>query len=138
MTIKRAFIQTGFTLIELLVTVIILAVLASMATVNYSERKKRNEYTSALAQARTIAAAEKAYSLTQTFYVSTGSTVDTNNKLAIKVSDGYFRNYRVNNNTAMPPSFNVTVFSGTASKNATYTFDSDGNRIACSGSDCLP
>jgi len=104
----------------------------------YTDRKKKIEYDSAIAQIRTIAAAEKAYSLTQTIYVSTSSTTDTNNQLAIKVSDGYFSNYSVNNITGPPASFNITVFSGTASNNATYTFDSDGNRIACSGSDCLP
>lgn len=130
--------KRAFTLIEILVTVIILAVLVSMATVNYSERKKRNEYTSALAQARTIAAAEKSFLLTQGFYTTTTSTANTNSWLAIKVSDGYFSNYRVNNISGVPPSFNITVFSGTVSNNATYTFDSDGNRISCAGSDCLP
>jgi type IV pilus assembly protein PilE len=138
MTPKRVFNQSGFTLIEVLVTVIILTVLVSMAMVNYSEMKKKNEYTSALAQARTIAAAEKSFLLTQGFYTTTTSTADTNSQLAIKVSDGYFSDYRVNNDTATPPSFNITVFSGTVSKNATYTFDSDGDRISCAGSDCLP
>lgn len=138
MTIKRAFIQTGFTLIEVIVTIIILTALVSMAMVNYSGSKKRNEYISALAQARTIAYAEKNFLLTQGFYTTTTSTSDTNSQLAIKVSDGYFSNYCVNNISGLPPSFNITVFSGTASNNATYTFDSDGNRISCSGTDCLP
>ncbi len=138
MTSKRVFNQSGFTLIELLVTVIILAILASMSWGNFRDRKKRNEYISALAQARTIAAAEKSFMLTQGFYTTTTSTANTNSQLAIKVNDAYFSNYRVNNNTATPPSFNITVFSGTASMNATYTFDSDGNRVSCAGSDCLP
>ena len=127
--------KRAFTLIEVLVTVIILTILVSMSMGSYAERKKRNEYTSALAQARTIAASEKSYLLTQGSYIVTTSTSDTNTKLGIKVSDGYFSNYRVTTTTAP---FRVLVFSGTASKNAPYTFDNDGNRVSCAGSDCLP
>ena len=138
MTSKRAFIQTGFTLIEIMITVIILAVLVSIVTVNYPDIKKKNEYTSAVAQMRTIAAAEKSYYLTQTLYGSTTGTAHTNALLAIMIADGYFNNYRVNTIAGTPPSFNITVSSGTSPNDALYTFDPNGNRISCAGPDCLP
>ena len=123
--------KKAFTLIELMVTVIILSILASISAVKYSERKKRIEYGSAVTQARSIAAAEKSYFLTQGSYVTTTGTVNTNSQLAIKVSDGYFNNYRVN----AGGSFSVLVDGG----NCVYTFNPAGVRTGTNGgSDCLP
>ncbi|OIO35776.1 MAG: hypothetical protein AUJ74_04710 [Candidatus Omnitrophica bacterium CG1_02_44_16] len=142
--------RKSFTLIEIMVVVIILGILVSLVIPSYIQQKKKTEYKSALAQVKVIAAAEKDYFLTQKSYVTTANTTATNSILGIKIADlvstdslgndvyTYFKDYRVNKITGSPATFNITVFSGTASNNALYTFDSDGNRIACSGTDCLP
>ena len=130
--------RRGFTLIEMMVTIVIIGILASLAFVSYLDRKKKVQYNSAFSQIQAIAAAEKNYYLSQGVYTATTGTSDTNADLGIKLSDDYFKTYKVNAIVGPPASFNVTVFSGTASANATYTFDRKGTRIACSGSDCLP
>ncbi len=123
--------SSAFTLIELMVAVVILGILASLSMVSLADRKRKAEFNGAWGQVRTIAAAQKTYSLTQGHYIATTSTADTNSELGLEIRDGYFRNYRVT--SIAPVRIVVTTPVGT-----NYTFDGNGNRVSCAGADCLP
>lgn len=122
--------KKAFTLIELVVAVVILGILVTLGLASLSGRKMKAEYNGAVAQVVTIAAAEKTFFLTQGYYIATTSTANTNSELGIRISDGYFQNYRV---TSVSP-VTISVTGG----GCTYTFDSNGNRISATGTDCLP
>lgn len=129
--------NSGFNLIELLVTVLIVGILASVAAVNYRDRKKEIEYNAAVANVRAVIGAAKNYRLSLNTYPSTFSTAATNSVYGTELVDGVYNAYRVNMIAGSPVSFNVTVRTGPWPY-TNYTFNIDGDRIACSGSDCLP
>lgn len=134
--------KKAFTLIEVLIAVIIIAVLVAMSQPIYVGRKRKAEYQSALAQIRTIAAAEKTYYVSWNNYLpDSTATGETNQLLGINIRETSFANYRVVTIAGPPPTFHIEVdyFRGGVIV-ATYTFDKDGNQISCapSGPDCLP
>lgn len=132
--------KKAFTLIEVLIAVIIVAILVVMSQPIYVGRKRKAEYQSALAQIRTIAAAEKTYYVSWNYLPGTVTTTETNAALAINIRDTSFSNYRVISIAGPPLTFQVQVdyFRGGVIV-ATYTFDKDGNQISCvpPGPDCL-
>lgn len=134
---ERSFLP-GFTLIEIMVTIVLISILVSISVVSYVKTKRKTEYDSACGYARTLTGAVKSYFLAMNNIVTTTSTADSNSVYGTRILDGYFQNYSVNNIAGPPQSFNMTVFSGTATQNASYTFNSNGTRIACVGTDCLP
>ncbi|MDD5020494.1 MAG: prepilin-type N-terminal cleavage/methylation domain-containing protein [Candidatus Omnitrophica bacterium] len=120
----------GFTLVELIVTVIILGIVGSMTYVSYNAQRRRNELRGAAAQVQVIVAAEGLYYLNSRTFRSTTSTANTNSLLGLQIRDAYFDNYRVN---VSGGTFSVRFDGG----NAAYTYNSQGVRVACAGSDCV-
>lgn len=130
MFLMRFFSKRSFSLIELLVAVIILGVLASVSVPSYIQTKRKTEYRAALGQVGMITGVVKDYYLTQNSYPVTTDTANTNAVLAIKVSDGFFRDYRV---VAGSP-FSVQVTGGSC----VYTFNSSGALTGTNAaSDCV-
>lgn len=120
----------GFTLVELIVAVLILGILASLSMGNYHINRRRAEYRNAVAQVQAIVAAEKNYYLTTGVYWATSNTASTNSRLGILVQETYFRAYRV---ILSGSSFRVRFQGG----NGVYIFDDQGQRIGCTGTDCV-
>ncbi len=129
--------RKAFTLIELMITVVIIGILAGLALAKFDVTKKRAQYYSALSKVRAIASAEKAYYLSMGSYVSTLGTGATNTVLGLAITDDYFSGFSVYTMPGPPPTFNMTAFSGTVAKNATYRFNSNGDQVACNGPDCI-
>ena len=122
--------KSGFSMVELLVVLVIISI---MATITYSllmTHRRQAERRGAAAQIMAIVCAEKNYFYNFRAYRSTTDTANTNALLGISVQDGFFRNYRV---TVAGAAFNVSVDAG----NAVYRFNTAGNQISCTGSDCV-
>ena len=126
----KKFKSSGVTLIELMVVVILVGILALLGAQDYTSTKKKQEYNSAVSIVRTICGVAKSYFLTQGSYATTTSTANTNTVYSLVLSDGAFNNYRVNGGAG---SFTVSVSNG----GATYTFNSAGVRISCTGTGCI-
>ncbi|MFB3919361.1 protein containing Prepilin-type cleavage/methylation [Candidatus Velamenicoccus archaeovorus] len=122
---------SGFTLVELIVTVVILGIVSSITYINYNFQRRKNELRGATAQVQVIAAAERLYYLNTRAFWSTTDTANTNTRLGLHIRDTYFDNYRV---TASGGTFTIRVDGGAA----TYTFNAQGVRTACAGTDCIP
>ncbi len=121
---------SGFTLVEMIVAVIILGIVASMTYVNYNFQRRKNELKAAMAQVQVIATAERLYYLNNRAFWATTSTANTNTRLGLHIQDTYFDNYRVNTGGG---TFTIQVDGGAA----TYTFNDQGVRTGCTGSDCV-
>lgn len=124
----------GFTLIETMVVVVVLSILASLSIASYSNRKRRSEYLSAVANVRTIAGAEKAALLTTGAYIGASNTSDVNNLLGLIIDDGNFHNYTVSVLTSPVYSFIVQVEYKSAT---TYQFYETGDLYSCTGPECV-
>jgi prepilin-type N-terminal cleavage/methylation domain-containing protein len=136
----------GFTLIECVVAVVILSVLASLASNAYVLQKRRAEYNGMRANVQTLSAAVKNRFYTTDNVVSTysfgfGTTAGTNNAYGTNLCDGTFSQYLVRTTTApfeMIVKYRLASGGcGWGASTGTYTFNANATQTACSGADCM-
>ncbi len=118
--------REAFSLIELVVAITIIAITAALTYGNYSGRRARVRYYSAVSNVHAIVAAEKSYFLTEDAYAPTVNTADTNTVLGLDVHDELFHDYRV------IPAAPFVVQVDAPGYGDTYTFNSDGDFLSCS------
>lgn len=134
--------KSAFTLVEVIIAIIIVGILAALGTVSYVRIKRSAEYKGALSIVQSLVAAAKNRYLSMGTYATTTCTTETNNVYGTKITDEKctFHNYTVR--SIAGPSFYVRLDyaggEGAGAHTANYSFNKDGVRIGCTGTDCMP
>jgi type IV pilus assembly protein PilE len=117
----------GFTLIELMVTVLVVAILASIAVPTYLQQVRKSRRSSAKSTMMDLANREQQYLLSTRIYADTAALVATGYTVPSDVSAYY--NWAVTVNSVTVPTFTITFTAiGTQAVDGPLTLDQAGNR----------
>jgi type IV pilus assembly protein PilE len=117
----------GFTLIELMVTVLVVAILASIAVPTYLQQVRKSRRSSAKATMMDLANREQQYLLSARIYADTAALQATGYTVPSDVSAYYTWAVTVNSTTV--PTFTITFTAiGTQAVDGPLTLDQAGNR----------
>jgi type IV pilus assembly protein PilE len=121
---RRAY---GFTLIELMITVVVVAILATIAVPSYVEQVRKGRRSSAKATMMDIANREQQYLLASRTYADTAALLATGYTIPSDVSTYYTWTATVGTTTV--PTFTITFTAiGTQAVDGPLTLDQAGNR----------
>lgn len=122
---------SGFTLIELMVTVVVVAILASIAVPTYMQQVIKGRRSSAKATMMDIANREQQYLLASRTYADTPTLIATGYAIPSDVGTYYTWAVTVNNTTV--PAFVITFTAvGAQAADGPLTLDQAGNRAPIS------
>jgi type IV pilus assembly protein PilE len=120
----KAVGQKGFTLVELMITVLVVAILASIAFPSYQEYVRRSSRAAAQAEMMDIANRQ------QQFFLANRVYADSLGDLSYTLPEAVDRRYDaaiVPNNGATPPNFVITFTATDAqASDGNLTLDSEG------------
>lgn len=119
--------QNGFTLIELMITVVMVAILASIALPNYNEYVIRSNRTAAQSEMMDIANREQQFMLADRGYADKTTLESSGYTLPTGVAAKYTYTVTVNN-AATPPTFTIT-FTPTGSQTVDGVLTLDGQGV---------
>jgi len=121
----------GFTLIELMVTVVVIAILASIAMPTYLQQVRKSRRSSAKATMMDLANREQQYLLSRRTYADTAALVASGYTVPSDVSAYYTWAVTVDSTTV--PTFVITFTAqGTQAVDGPLTLDQAGNRAPVS------
>jgi type IV pilus assembly protein PilE len=87
----RRYASPGFTLIELMVTIVVLAILVSIAVPSYTSQLRKSRRTEARTALLDLASREERYNSTHSVYSSTPADLGLAGAYPIAVGSGYYQ-----------------------------------------------
>lgn len=124
----QSFRQRGFTLIELMITVVIVAILASVALPAYQEQVRRGHRAAAQTEMMDIANRQQQFLLANRAYADKAALEGSGYALPTEVGKKYGYDIAVNN-AATPPTFTITFTpSGSQSSDGALVLNSAGSK----------
>jgi type IV pilus assembly protein PilE len=125
-TDMQSFRQRGFTLIELMITVVIVAILASVALPAYQEQVRRGHRAAAQTEMMDIANREQQFLLANRAYADKVALEGSGYALPSELASKYGYAIAVNN-AATPPTFTITFTpSGSQTSDGALVLNSAG------------
>jgi type IV pilus assembly protein PilE len=125
-TDMQSFRQRGFTLIELMITVVIVAILASVALPAYQEQVRRGHRAAAQTEMMDIANREQQFLLANRAYADKAALEGSGYALPSELASKYGYAIAVNN-AATPPTFTITFTpSGSQTSDGALVLNSAG------------
>jgi len=122
----QSFRQRGFTLIELMITVVIVAILASVALPAYQEQVRRGHRAAAQTEMMDIANREQQFLLANRAYADKAALEGSGYALPSELASKYGYAIAVNN-AATPPTFTITFTpSGSQTSDGALVLNSAG------------
>jgi type IV pilus assembly protein PilE len=125
-TDMQSFRQRGFTLIELMITVVIVAILASVALPAYQEQVRRGHRAAAQTEMMDIANRQQQFLLANRAYADKAALEGSGYALPSELANRYGYAIAVNN-AATPPTFTITFTpSGSQTSDGALVLNSAG------------
>ncbi|MEE4238985.1 MAG: type IV pilin protein [Anderseniella sp.] len=122
----QSFRQRGFTLIELMITVVIVAILASVALPAYQEQVRRGHRAAAQTEMMDIANRQQQFLLANRAYADKAALEGSGYALPSELANRYGYAIAVNN-AATPPTFTITFTpSGSQTSDGALVLNSAG------------